>query len=69
MENNRKPLTMDDAIIYTGFKRSYLHKLCHLKKIPYFKPLNGKIYFQAADLEAFVYRNRVAADFEEASHV
>jgi len=65
MENQKKVLTVAEAVEYTGLKRNYLYKLIYLKKIPCYKPLNGKVYFKADELEAFIFRNRQAADYEE----
>jgi excisionase family DNA binding protein len=59
-----KPLTIQEAADFTGFSVAYLYKLCHLKKLSYFKPEGGKILFSPEDLKAFVYRNRQAAAYE-----
>ena len=40
-----RPLTVTEAAEYTGFSKAYVYKLCHLNKLPHFKPENGKILF------------------------
>jgi excisionase family DNA binding protein len=64
MEHIQKPFTVDDAVAFTGLSKNYLYKLVYLKKIPFYKPLNGKIYFKQEELESFIFRNRQAADYE-----
>ena len=62
MDNKR--MTLADAETYTGFKRGYLYKLMHLGKIPYYKPTGGRAFFKQDELDAFLFRNRHAADYE-----
>ncbi|MGI6048864.1 MAG: helix-turn-helix domain-containing protein [Petrimonas sp.] len=52
--------TLDEASLITGLKKSYLYKLTHFKEIPHYKPNGGMIYFDRADLEAWMKQNRVA---------
>lgn len=61
---NEKPLTLKQAAVYTGYSEAYIYKLINQKKIPVYKPENGRILFAQADLNKFVYRNRQAADYE-----
>lgn len=64
---DKKPLTIDDAIAFTGYRRSYLYKLMSQGRIPYYRPTNGKAFFLQEDLEAFLLRGRRAADYELAA--
>jgi excisionase family DNA binding protein len=59
-----KPLGIDEASRFTGLKPSYLYKLIHLKRIPYYKPTGGRVYFKQSELEAFIFRGRQASDYE-----
>jgi len=59
-----RPLGIDEAAEYTGLSRRYLYKLVYLGKVPHYKPTGGRLYFKRADLDAFVFRGRRAADFE-----
>ena len=55
---NDEPLSIDEACKFTGFKKSYLYKLTHLKQINYFKPNKKKIYFLKSDLRNWILRNK-----------
>lgn len=57
-------LTADQAAAFLGIKQSYLRKLCHQRKVPYFRPNNGKVLFDADELEGFVRAGRVATSDE-----
>lgn len=57
-------LTVVQAAAYLGIKTSYLRKLCHLRKVPHFKPNNGKLLFDSIELEAYVRAGRVATSDE-----
>jgi excisionase family DNA binding protein len=61
-------LTVEEAAAFTGFSKNYLYKLIHLRKIPHFKPMKGRVFFRPAELEAFLFRNRQGADYEGGSH-
>ena len=63
-----EPLSIQEAANYTGFKVSYLYKLCHLGKIPYYRPTGGKVYFEKKELEAFIFRGRKTPDYEIKDH-
>jgi excisionase family DNA binding protein len=64
MENSY-PLTIADAASYLKISKGYLYQLAWYKKIPYYKPTGGKLYFKKEDLDAFAFRNRRDADFEK----
>ncbi len=57
--------TADQAAAFLGIKPSYLR---HQRKVPYFRPNNGKVLFDAGELEAFVRAGRVATHDELAVH-
>lgn len=53
-------LTIDDVQILTGLSKSYLYRLTCEHKIPFYKP-NGKLmYFDRAEIEAWMKQNRVS---------
>jgi excisionase family DNA binding protein len=66
MEQVEKPVTVDEAVAFTGLSRHYLYKLIHQKKIPHYKPNGGKVFFKKKELEEFIFRNRQAAIYEAA---
>lgn len=57
-------LTVEEAAQFTGLSINYLYKLIHKKKIPHYKPMSGRVFFKQSELEAFIFRNRQAADYE-----
>jgi excisionase family DNA binding protein len=57
-------LTIQDAITLTGFSRGYIYNLIFNKKIPYYKPNGGKIYFKKSELEEFLLHHKRLADYE-----
>lgn len=64
----QKALTIEEAAQFTGLKKNYLYKLVCQKKIPHYKPLNGRLYFKQDELEGFIFRNRQAAIYEGAAN-
>jgi predicted DNA-binding transcriptional regulator AlpA len=65
MENTReRPIRINKVVELSGYSRSYIYKLVHLKKIPFRKPNNGRIFFYESEVLDFLERNRQAADYE-----
>ena len=57
-------LNFEEAEVITGLSKSYLYKLTCTHQIPHYKP-NGKlVYFDRAELEAWMKQNRVATQLE-----
>ena len=55
----KKVLNIDDVAALTGLSKSHLYKMTCRKEIPYYKP-NGKlVYFDRAEVEAWMKQNRV----------
>ena len=61
---SQKALSVDEAAAFTGLSKNYIYKLIHQRKIPFFKPLGGRVFFKQEELESFIFRNRQAADYE-----
>lgn len=58
LDQNEKPFNLAEAAEYLGISRSYLYKLTHFKQITFYKP-NGKLlFFQKADLNKWLFRNK-----------
>ena len=53
-----------EAAEYTGYSVRYLYKLTSEGRIPHYKPQGGKVFFALPDLQAFLARGRVAANYE-----
>lgn len=52
-------LTLEEAALFTGLTKPYLYELTWKKAIPFYKPNGRKIYFDRAELEAWLKKNRV----------
>ncbi|MEI8201615.1 MAG: helix-turn-helix domain-containing protein [Bacteroidota bacterium] len=52
-------LTFDEACNYTGFAKSFMYKMTSTGKIPCYKPQGKMIYFDRAELEKWLLRNRI----------
>lgn len=57
-------LTLDDAALLTGLSKSYLYRLTCTHQIPHYKPNGKQLYFDRAELEAWMKQNRVATTKE-----
>ncbi len=70
----QKPvLTFEEGCEFTGLSKSYMYKLTHRNKIPYFKPHGKNIYFSREELEKWLLKNPVktaeAVEQEAANYV
>jgi excisionase family DNA binding protein len=63
-----KALSVLDVSALTGWSQNYIYKLIHLKKIPHYKPMGGRVFFKQTELEAFIFQNRQCPTFEGTSH-
>lgn len=59
-----RPLTLIEASKYLDISRSYLYKLTHKNQITFYKPNGKKIYFQKADLNKWLFRNKSESEAE-----
>jgi excisionase family DNA binding protein len=57
-------LSFEDAVEYLSIPGNTLYQLMHKRQIPFYKPSLKKVYFKRMDLDAFMLRNRVAAEYE-----
>ena len=65
-ETQKTVLSVADAATFTGFSQNYLYKLIHLKRIPFFKPTGGRVFFRLSDLEAWLFKDPQGASVEKA---
>ena len=56
--SNKKVLTFDEVVTYTGFKASYLYKLTSTYAIPYSKPGGGKLFFEKDEIDSWLLENK-----------
>lgn len=57
---SKEVLTSNEAAVYLGMENSYLYKLTCQKKIPFYKPNDGRIYFKKAELDDWATRKPMA---------
>lgn len=58
---SKEVLTSNEAALYLGMENSYLYKLTCQKKIPFYKPNDGRIYFKKAELDDWATRKSVVS--------
>lgn len=59
-----KYLTFDEVLERLPYKPSYLYKLMHEGRIPYYKPTGKIALFLESDIEKFLARGRKSANYE-----
>lgn len=59
-----EPMDFESACKYLSISKSYLYKLTCKNKIPFYKPNGKKIYFEKAELNKWLLKNRITPDFE-----
>ena len=57
--DEKKVLTVDEAADLLGYRKNYIYKLISMRKLPYYKPLHGKVIFNREELESFAFSNKV----------
>ena len=60
----KKVLNIQDCATLTGLSVSHLYKLTCRKQIPYYKPNNKFLYFDRAEIEAWMKQGRVGTEEE-----
>ena len=60
----KEVLTLEEAALFMGISKSTLYKMTHKHELPYYRP-NGKlIYFEKAELVAWMRQNRSKSETE-----
>ncbi|MEW5976026.1 MAG: helix-turn-helix domain-containing protein [Acidobacteriota bacterium] len=59
-----KPYNLGDAARYLDITKSHVYQLTCRGLIAHYKPAGKRIYFDKADLDAYLRRNRVASSEE-----
>lgn len=54
----KETLTLEEAAVFLGMKRSTLYKMTHEHTIPFYRPNGKMIYFEKSDLLEWVRQNR-----------
>ncbi len=65
----KEVLTLEEAALFLGMKKSAIYKMTHKQVIPFYRPGGKMVYFEKSELLAWLRQNRVAsqADIEEAA--
>lgn len=61
---NAEPMDFECACRYLSISKSYLYKLTCKNKIPFYKPNGKKIYFEKAELNKWLLKNRIKPESE-----
>lgn len=56
---NKEFLSFKETASFLNLSESYLYRLTHLNKIPFYRPLGKKIYFKITELNQFLGKNKV----------
>lgn len=64
---DKEVLTLDEAAVYTGWKKSHLYRLTSQRAIPFYKPMGGNIFFKRSELDEWLCSNRQATEAEISS--
>lgn len=64
-------LSFNETLELMDVSKSFLYKLTSKRKINFFKPNNGKIYFRRSDVESWMMQNEQLSlpSFEEMSNL
>ena len=57
--NDKVVFNLNDLSDYTGITKSYLYKLTSTAAIPHFKPNGKMVFFNKAEIDQWLQRNRV----------
>ena len=57
-------LNMSDVVLLTGLSKAYLYKLTCNHEIPHYKPNGKQLYFDRAEVEAWMKQGKIATDSE-----
>lgn len=64
LNQGKDVLNLEEAAKFMGIARSSLYKLTHEQLIPFFKPNGKMVFFEKADLVAWMKQNRVSSKKE-----
>lgn len=62
--HHKEVLTLDEAVRYTGMKKSYLYKLTASRAIPHYKPNGKNCFFRRTELEDWLTANPIATEID-----
>lgn len=63
-KQQKEILNINDLSELTGYSKAQIYQFTHKRKIPFYKPLGGKLFFKRKEITDFLFSNRVATDEE-----
>lgn len=57
--NTKNVLDVNEVALFTGLSKSHIYKLTCYNEIPHYKPNGKNVFFDKAEIEAWMKRNRV----------
>ena len=68
LDNAKEVLTVEEASRFMDIARSSLYKMTSDRSIPFYRPNDKMIYFEKADILAWMRRNRTVSQEEVNEH-
>ncbi|MBP5620230.1 MAG: helix-turn-helix domain-containing protein [Bacteroidaceae bacterium] len=68
LDNAKEVLTVEEAARFMDIARSSLYKMTSDRSIPFYRPNGKMIYFEKADILAWMRRNRTVSQEEVNEH-
>jgi len=56
--SERSALNVKEAAEFLDTTKGYIYQLVFAKRIPFYKPLGGKLFFRREELERFLFKKR-----------
>ena len=69
MNENQKPLSVQQAAEYLNLKPSYIYNLVFYKKLTAYRPGGKRLLFKISDLERYAYANKVGGHSDRADEI
>ncbi|MBW7675669.1 helix-turn-helix transcriptional regulator [Chryseobacterium chendengshani] len=57
-------MTIQEVADNTGLQVSYIYQLTSKRKIPHYKPGNGKLIFKRSEIQEFIFSNKIKTQEE-----
>lgn len=61
---SKEVLTLEECALFTNLSENYLYNLTSQKKIQYYKPRGGKIYFKKSDVQEWLLQGQKMTEAE-----
>ncbi|HOO02699.1 MAG TPA: helix-turn-helix domain-containing protein [Rectinema sp.] len=61
---NDEFLNIQETAEFLKTTKAYIYKLVHTRRLPFYKPLGGKVYFRKSELEKLFENSRIPTQEE-----